>query len=282
MSWQILSRLAAVITEKDAGMKQNVRSVVDPNLESSDTSGRLTTRVTYTDHAVLFHAEPGEDIKGVERNIPGANFPESLRIFLRLIGLPLGMPLELILLDWTRSNYSQSRAVLEQAFANFVFWQTKMRAFFFTPLFNWKLNHWSISNAAGRIVPEWIMPLYPWIDQLKEAQAQSLKVERGFVTHGQVCKSLNLDRDEVVTARQAEITDAIQRAEKIKEKTGVTVPWQHLAGIEIKSSSGVTSPSSDEETNDETEEREDLDDERQDDNESAENTDEAEETQSDE
>lgn len=234
IAWQLLARLAVSITREQAGEQAYIESRQDPNKSGDETEGDLATRLTELDYALMFHANPGEEVKGIERNIPGKNFGESLRMFLRLLGLPLGLPLELILLDWTQSNYSQSRAVLQQAYQTFVEWQQKLQDFFYTPLFEWKLQQWRSQGLVGEktpVVHDWIKPTFPWIDALKEATAYSTQVERGFITHGQVCKSLNTDRQEVIERREREVRDAIRRAKKIKEDEGIDVPWEIFAGL---------------------------------------------------
>jgi len=209
------------------------------HLESTDDSNAtdeaLTDRLTELDYALIFHGQPGDKVEGIERNIPGKNFGESLRMFLRLLGLPLGLPLEFILLDWTQSNYSQSRAVMEQAYQTFMLWQEKLDTFFFSPLLEWKLDHWKESGLirTTNIEYEWIKPTFPWIDQVKEADAYGKKVDRSFMTHAQVCKSLNTDRTDVITTRENEIAEALTIAQRLNEKfPGARVPWQIFAGLE--------------------------------------------------
>ena len=234
IAMQLLARIAVSITRENAAEEAYKQSREDPNKTTEATEGDLATRLTELDYALLFHGEPGDDIKGIERNIPGKNFGESVRMFLRILGLPLGMPLELILLDWTKSNYSQSRAVLQQAFQMFQRWQAKMVDFFYGPLFEWRLAAWQEQELIGKskkIKYDWIKQTFPWIDQLKEAQAYSTQVERGFITHGQVCKSLNTDRAEVIDQREREVRDAIERAKKIEEDTGEKVSWKIFAGL---------------------------------------------------
>lgn len=231
---QLLSRLVVAITREEADQKAYIESKADPAKAGTDTSGELATRLTELSYAIMFHAKPGEKIEGIDRNIPGKNFGESIRMFLRLLGLPLGLPLEIILLDWTKSNYSQSRAVLEQAFQSFIFWQGKIADFYYSPLFDWKLEAWRESGFVGnrKDVPySWIRPSYPWIDQLKEAKAKAEMTERGFMTHGEVCKSRGQDREEVVAMRDKEVRDAIDRSKKIEADTSVKVPWQIFAGL---------------------------------------------------
>jgi len=234
IAMQMLSRLAVSVSREQGAEEGYTQSREDPNKTTDETEGDLATRMTELDYAIMFWGKPGEDVKGIERNIPGKNFGESVRMFLRILGLPLGMPLECILLDWTRSNYSQSRAVLQQAFKMFGRWQAKMADFFYSPLFEWRMSAWrgqGLIGKAKKIKYDWIKETFPWIDQLKEAQAYSTQVERGFITHGQVCKSLNTDRAEVIDAREKEVRDAIARAQKIEKDTGEKVSWKIFAGL---------------------------------------------------
>jgi capsid protein len=233
IAMQLLSRLVISLTREQSDQMAYIESKVDPAKAGADTSGELATRLTELSYAIIFHAKPGEKIEGIERNIPGKNFGESLRMFLRLLGLPLGLPLEIILLDWTKSNYSQSRAVLEQAFQSFIFWQGKIADFYYSPLFEWKLEGWRESGLLGNrkeIPYSWIRPSYPWIDQLKEAKAKAEMCDRGFMTHGEVTKSRGQDREEVVSIKETEVRGAIEIVKKIEADTGVKVPWEIFAG----------------------------------------------------
>jgi len=248
IAWQLLSRIAASVIRQDGPSLAYAESKEDPNKSSDQLDGDLARRVVELDYALLFHGAPGEEIKGIDRNIPGKDFPASVRMFLRLLGLPLGCPLELVLLDWTQSNYSQSRAVLEQAYENFGFYQKLLIDFIFRPLFQWKLAGWIAAGSIGKstkIDDSWITPTFPWIDQLKEAQAQAAKIDRGFVTHTEVCKSLKSDRDEVIGIREKEVRDAIARAQKIAADTGEKVDWRIFAGLEAAQAAKPAGPDED-------------------------------------
>jgi capsid protein len=234
-AWQVLSMMALAIIRKDGAEAGFVESIED----TGKTAGQIPQRVTELDYAMIFHGEPGEEIKGIERNIPGQNFTESLVMFMRLLGLPIGMPLELSLLDWTKSNYSQVRAMLQQAHKTFRMWQKLIRNRFHNPILRWKLDGWLAEiGYDGPVSWNWIMPTFPWLDELKEAQAWGFKVERCYSTHGHACKSLGLERDEVVAARAAEVKEAIDIAKKLKEETGVDVPWQIFAGLKYEPEAG--------------------------------------------
>jgi len=239
IAWQMLARYAVAVT-RHAGPEQGyLESMADDKKADGSLEGDTATRITELDYALIFHGEPGDEVKGIDRNIPGQNFSESLLMFLRLLGLPLGLPLEIILLDWTKSNYSQSRAVLEQAYQAFLGWQLLLEEGFLNRIFEWKVQEWVKAGEipAGEYVEniieqiEWIAPSFPWIDVLKETEAYGAKIDRGFSTHSEVCKSLNRDREEVVKARVAEIKDAIAKAQEIEQETGVAVDYRVLCGM---------------------------------------------------
>lgn len=235
ISWQTLSRLAVAITRDQGAELEYSESVADDVTTNPD---QAATRITELGYALMFHGKPGDRIEGIDRNIPGQNFSASLTMFLRLMGLPLGLPLEIILLDWTKSNYSQSRAVLEQAYQTFLGWQELLEDFFYRPVYEWVIGNAIRAKKIKTTPPndylgqEWIKPTFPWIDQLNETQAYGAKVDRGFTTYSHVCKSLNSEREDVIVAREKEIRDAITIAQNIKTDFGVDVPWQHFAGLE--------------------------------------------------
>ena len=257
IAYQLLSRLAISINKENAALQAYNISRANPEKDSSTSSGDLSTRIVELDYALIAHAEPGEEIKAIQRDIPGKDFPQSVRMFLRLLGLPMGLPLELVLLDWTQSNYSQSRAVLQQAYERFLEWQDLIEEFFYREIFAWQLARWSGDlirpKDAGQVVVEWIRPTFPWIDPTKEAQAWGIRVDRGFCSHQQVCKSVGLDRGEVVAIRTREITEAIETAKSISEKTGEKVPWQIFAGLEPpKTAAPAGSPDQDQDKDKDT------------------------------
>lgn len=234
ISWQAQSRLF-LINNRDPASPQYGESVAD----ATAADGTLAPRITYLGQALIFNAAIGETLQAIERKIPGQSFPESLRMFLRILGLPFGMPLELILLDWTQSNFSQSRAVLEQVYQVFLYWQKLLELQFYRPLINWKIDQWTRdgliqSRSKDGYRHEWIKPSFPWINLMEEAKANGEKVERAFTTHSAICKSLQSERSEICDLREAEIRDAIARAQRIEADTQVKVPWEYFAGLKIQ------------------------------------------------
>lgn len=216
----VQSRLAVSITRQGGAGAALNESTLDTTKTAED--GDVTSRVHIFDGVTIFHGEQGDEIKGIERSAPGANFSENLRTFFRLLGLAFGLPLEFIFLDWTQTNYSQSRAIIEQASIAIMRWQDLIEEAFHRPMYEWIISRAMQMPESG--LPyneewnrhEWIKAASPWIDLGKEAEAHGLMLDRGLITHAQVLKSRNQDRDEVVLALTQEEESAMKVADEIE------------------------------------------------------------------
>ncbi len=243
IAWQLLARFALTIN-RTGGANQAFQES-DEDDDGSDAPPDLADRVSDVEAGTFFHGEKGETISAVERTLPGANFPESVRMYLRLIGLPLGLPLEIILLDYSRTNYSSARAALEQAYRFFISWQRWLMRRHHNPAFLWWYRRRLLQGKFKKTAPdrprfEWVAPEFPWIDQLKEAQAWGLRIDRGLATQGQALRSLALDRNDWLDDREKEIESAIQRADALNKKyPSAQVDWRHFAGVPVSKMQGT-------------------------------------------
>ena len=234
IAWQAQSRIC-LIENQDPSSGNYGTSVPNPNAPT----GALATSVQHMGYAMIFRSALGATLQALERKIPGQSFPETLRMFLRLLGLPMGLPLEWILLDWTQSNFSQSKAVNSQAHRSFKRLQHIVEFDLYRQLLPWKVDQWVRegklqARAKDGYKHEWIKPTYEWLNELEEAKAQGEKIDRAFTTHSAICKGLQTERSEVCDAREAEIRDAIARAQRIEADTKVRVPWEIFAGLKIQ------------------------------------------------
>jgi len=238
-SWQILSRLA-VARKQDDGPQLAAQQAIAQN-NSDATTEDLAQTVHDVGMALIFNCKPGESIEGITHNIPGPNFEQSVRVYLRLLGLPLGLPLELIILDWSQSNYSSARAALEQAFLNFRRWQLRMMRSWHTPIYRWRVRSWIeaglIAERPDIFRHTWIAPEFPWLDQLKEAQAWGMKLDRGLALHAEALKSVRRDRTEWLGMREREIDEAHEIAAKLAAKfpsIDAAAIAAHLCGMSMR------------------------------------------------
>ena len=233
-----------------------------------------TTATAYTDDisvtelpfGLIFEGSIDDELSPMERNIPGKDFPQSIATFCRFLGLPLGLPLELVLLDWTKSNFSQMRGALLMCDKRFRGMQSTIIQDWHEPLFQWKRNQWIaeglIADTPETMEHEWIPSPFPWVDPKAEAEAQGKMIELGLETHTSALKARSRERAKILPQLKEETIEAITLSKEIEDETGVYVPWQPFAGRAVgKTESAVIANRDDSITDPELKNTKDNDDE---------------------
>ena len=77
IAWQLLSRLAISVTRQQGAAHAYTESKEDKTKVNDE--GQLTSRLTELEYALIYNGEDGDEVKGIERNIPGMQFGESVR-----------------------------------------------------------------------------------------------------------------------------------------------------------------------------------------------------------
>ena len=227
LAFQILSRVVMKHLSDHGPLSKGTDNV---------TAAAATDDVTVTElpFGLIFEGSIDDELVPMERSIPGKDFPQSIATFCRFLGLPLGLPLELVLLDWTKSNFSQMRGALLMCDKRFHGMQDCIIQDWHEPLFQWKRQQWIteglIADTPETMEHEWIRPPFPWVEPEKEAQAQGKIIELGLGSHTNACKARSIERARLLPTLKTETLEAIKLAKEIETETGVIVPWQIFAG----------------------------------------------------
>lgn len=154
------------------------------------------------------YLRPGEDVSMLSPAQPSQQLDQFVVLLARILGLPLGMPLELLMLDFTRTNYSSARASLLQAYRSFKRQQEMLIGTFCRRIWRWKIQGWIKDGLLPQndqwMRHQWIPPGWAWVDPVKEIQAAQMEVDAGFRTKADVIASQGRDYQEVRRARQRE------------------------------------------------------------------------------
>lgn len=205
------------------------------NLADTTNSGGEPAKEIALEPASVQYLASGESMKQVAPLQPSQNYPEFLAITLRLLGLPFGVPLELLLLDFSRTNFSSARASLLQAYRTFQGHQEKMR------WWNARIWRWRISKFIkdGDLLKRpdawkhrWIAPGWPWVDPEKEGKANMLALDGGWTDLATIAASLGRDYQEIFEQRAIEIAEA--------KKLGI--PLVHSNATRDPGSNGTPEP----------------------------------------
>jgi len=158
---------------------------------------------------------PGDKLTPFVPARPAVTFPAFVEALSRQIGSALGLPYELALKDFSKTNYSSARAALLEA------WR------FFMVRRQWLANNWArpvyrlwleeavnagmidapdyYANVAYYARSKWIGQGKGWIDPTKEAEAAQIRMQAGISTLEIECAEQGLDYQEVMEQQALEM-----------------------------------------------------------------------------
>lgn len=191
------------------------------------------------------HGAPGERLEGFSPNVPNPQFFDHVNLVLRLICSNLGLPLQVLLLDASQTNFSGWRGALDQARRGWMDNQRQLVRQWHRPIYTWQLRLWIATDPALRAYAarvggaiwnhRWNYPQWPYVEPLKDAQADALKIEKNLTSPRRLHAERGRDYDEVleeiVEDRARLIRAAIDAADGINgdyPEAGVT--WREIAG----------------------------------------------------
>lgn len=236
---QIVSMIA-FLRNRDKDFKGSAN---DPYGNSShgllDTARRLITEVQ---PGMELTGAPGEKIEGWSPNVPGESFFPHVRLMLQIIGINLGLPLVLLLMDASDTNFSGWRGAVDQARMGFKRNQGWLIEHFYSPTYKWKLRQFATEDrgirtamaALGKVAfkHNWNAPRWPYVQPLQDAQAnqlrqQSLQSSPRRIQH-EVGQDWDETTDEIVEDNGNAIEKAAIRAKALSKKIGERVSWREL------------------------------------------------------
>jgi lambda family phage portal protein len=130
---------------------------------------------------------PGETLSGFSPNIPNPEwFPHQMMI-LTIIAVNLGLPVAVLLLDPTKTNFSGWRGAIDQARIGFKEIQRHFTAQFHRNVYLFKMRQWIaedavLRNAAAKIGAvifkhRWNSPTWPYIEPEKDVRTDSIRLD---------------------------------------------------------------------------------------------------------
>lgn len=213
---------------------------------SSEATGAKYERF---ERGMNYYLRPDEDAVSLASNTPNAQFAEYFRILIRCIGSPLGLPLEILLMDFSLTNFSASRAALLQTYQTFATWQNWLVSSFLQRVWNWRIA----KAIEAKILPpapkengqsqwykvDWSFPEYGWIDPNNEAISEQREIAMGKKPLRDIIRKTGKDIEDVLRAKRDDIAIAAKHAEDLaKLFPGQEFNWMDL--ISTSTSGGHT------------------------------------------
>jgi len=189
--------------------------------EETNPRSDASEQVEELEPGSIMYLPETEGVEQVKPEQPSQAFDKLVDTLARFCGRNLGLPLELILLNFSHSNFSNTRAAMQQAYRTFEGWQTWLDYHFLRRVWRYAISH---AMKHGELPPnddafhhEWNAPKWPWIDPLKDVKASILAVQHNFTTRRAVVVKMGAgDADEIL--------DVNAKDYKARETAGLPEP----------------------------------------------------------
>jgi lambda family phage portal protein len=201
-------------------------------------NGRQRTAVDFSGGGMIMPIPLGDKVSGFTPARPSTAYEPFTRTAFRHIATGLNMPYELLMKDFSQTNYSSARAALLEAWRFFTGRRNWLALNFYQPVY--ELFFEEMVDAGEIEAPtfyeqkcawcraRWIGPGRGWVDPLKEAQAAELRMDIFVSTLEDECAEQGKDWEEVLEqiaeedARLVELKIDRTRVAKTLQPKGAT------------------------------------------------------------
>ena len=196
-------------------------------------------------------APRGVQLQGFAPNIPCPEFFPHAFLILTFIAISLDIPIHVLLLDASKTNFSGWRGAIDEARKKFRVWQRLLIRRFHTPIYRWKVRQWmakdlALAKAAGKsgidiFGHQWNPPTWQYIEPNKDVEADTKRMARNLISYRRRAAEQGLQGDELrrecLEDRKTTILMAMDIVNEIKQKhPDKNVVWEQVAGEEYMES----------------------------------------------
>lgn len=202
----------------------------------------------------VFDGLPGEQISVNSTNIPSPEHFPHCKMLLTILGINLGAPLVMVLMDASETNFSGWRGAIDMARLGFRTNQQRLAMRFHCPVMRWKiLKRAEDDRSIAKLVRQslkpgatvnifkhkWNPPGWPYIEPTKDATADLIRDANMQTSPRRRHHERGVEWPEIVEEtiadRSLAITTALTEADKINKQFKLEGPaavvWRDLAPL---------------------------------------------------
>lgn len=204
---RVAACLAVFITKADPYLEAQAQAV--------GTEAGTGRRLQELQPGLINYLNVGEQIQVVDPKRGGETFNSFVEGLLRIIGVALGLPYELLVKDFSKTNYSSARAALLEGRRLFIHWRSWFARKFCQPLWEMVLEEAWLRGMMPEVAdfyavrPElcraqWIGGSWGWVDPVKEVEASKMAIDFGLSTLAEEAAGQGRDWEEILEQRRRE------------------------------------------------------------------------------
>lgn len=176
-------------------------------LKSATDSTDYSQRIEEVTPGAIHYLKTGQKVQSVTSNRPSNNFEGFVKLLLRFVGLPLGFPYELVVLDFSQVNFASSRQLLNQAQRSFMCRQYRLGYRLSKIFAKWLKQRiaqghyerqFSTQISSGAIYRQrWGFPGWPSPNPLQDAQASEIAIANRFGSRTSTNRRMGIDQEQI-------------------------------------------------------------------------------------
>jgi lambda family phage portal protein len=193
--------------------------------------------------------QPGEELQGFSPNVPNSEYFEQVKLILQIIGVNFGLPLCLVLMDGSETNFSGWRGAVDEARKGFVADQQNLVRRLNRPAYIWKLSQHlketkdaALRKAASKLGDaifrhNWNLPTWSYIEPVADAQGDAEQLKNALTSPRRLHAARGKDWEEIAEESIADNAFAIQRAQtqaaaiNAEFPNGPQITWRDLIAL---------------------------------------------------
>jgi lambda family phage portal protein len=192
-----------------------------------------------------YHGVPGQGIKGFSPNIPNSEYFQQVRLILQVLGVNFGLPLCLVLMDGSETNFSGWRGAVDEARKGFVADQLNLVRRFHKPVYEWWLTREIEGDAALQLMAgklniyahNWNLPTWSYIEPVADAEGDATQLRNALTSPRRLHAARGNDweelTEEIVADNHYAIEQAAKKAAEFNEANPFSPPltWRDLIAL---------------------------------------------------
>lgn len=224
-------------------------------LPSVDGYGETTTETTSEGTRQLEGVSPGmeiigadgEEITGFSPNVPNSEYFQQVRLILQIIGVNFGLPLCLVLMDGSETNFSGWRGAVDEARKGWIADQMNLIRRLNRPAYKWKLSQWIADDPALQRAQarkridiyghNWHPPTWSYIEPVADAEGDAVQLRNALTSPRRLHAARGKDWEQIAEESIADNAYAIERAAKQAAAINAAFPdgpainWRDLIAL---------------------------------------------------
>ncbi len=199
--------------------------------------------------------QPGEELQGFSPNVPNSEYFQQVKLILQIIGVNFGLPLCLVLMDGSETNFSGWRGAVDEARKGFVSDQMNLVRRLNRPAYQWRL-WWELQQSRSEFRQafnnigdaifrhNWNLPTWSYIEPVADAQGDAEQLKNALTSPRRLHAARGKDWEEIADESIEDNAYAIQKAQAQAAKINAAFPsapqvnWRDL--ISLPMPTGVT------------------------------------------